>query len=95
MMSSLSGSDSTRALGRPVRRALSLLTLGLLATACTTPAIQKVASGEIPLVLGPPVRDNVTPMEGVLACFADHLASVGDRPVVIGVGDVKDYTGKY
>jgi curli biogenesis system outer membrane secretion channel CsgG len=94
MLSSLIGPDLYGARG-PLRRTASLLTLGLLATACTTPSIQQVAPEEIPLVLGPPVRDNVTPMEGVLACFADHLAAAGERPVVIGVGDVKDYTGKY
>lgn len=68
---------------------------GALLAGCTIPAAQKVAPGELPLVLGPPVRDNVTPMESTLACFADHVASTGNRPIVIGVGDVKDFTGKY
>jgi hypothetical protein len=31
----------------------------------------------------------------VLACYADHIAATRRPPVVIGVGDVKDYTGKY
>ena len=34
-------------------------------------------------------------LEGVLACFADKLAATGRPPVVIAVGDVKDFTGKY
>lgn len=34
-------------------------------------------------------------MEGVLACFADHIASTRRAPVVVAVGDIKDYTGKY
>ena len=54
-----------------------------------------MAPGEIPLVLGPPVRDNMTPLEGVLACFADHIASTGRPPIVVSVGEVRDFTGKY
>lgn len=80
---------------RSARLIGSVLTLSVLLAGCATPAAQQVAPGEVPLVLGPPVRDNVTPMEGVLACFADHVASNGIDPVVIGVGDVKDFTGKY
>jgi curli biogenesis system outer membrane secretion channel CsgG len=79
---------------RPSRH-VAVLTLGLLAAACTTPELQTVAKNEIPLVVGAPVRDNITPMEGVLACFADHVAATQQKPVVIGVGDVKDFTGKY
>jgi curli biogenesis system outer membrane secretion channel CsgG len=74
---------------------MAIVLLSALAAGCTTPPAQKVAPGELPLVLGPPVRDNVTPMDGALACFADHVASTGAAPIVIGVGDVKDFTGKY
>ena len=73
----------------------SILAVSALLAGCTTPDAQQVAAGELPLVIGPPVRDNVTPMEGVLACFADQVASTGQPPIVIGVGDVKDFTGKY
>jgi curli biogenesis system outer membrane secretion channel CsgG len=73
----------------------ALLASAALVSGCTIPAHQQVASGEIPLVIGPPVRDNLTPMEGVLACFADHVAATGKPPIVVSVGDVKDYTGKY
>lgn len=57
--------------------------------------MQKFGPMEAPTVLGPSVRDNVTPMEPVMACFADHVAAAGLAPVVVAVGDVKDYTGKY
>lgn len=76
-------------------RVLAPLPLLALVAACATPATQRVAPGEVPIVLGPAVRDNVTPMEGVMACFADHIASTGQKPFVISVGEVKDYTGKY
>lgn len=66
-----------------------------LASGCTYIPQQRVAPGEVPILLGPSVRDNVTPMEGVLACFADHVAASARAPIVVSVGDVKDYTGKY
>jgi curli biogenesis system outer membrane secretion channel CsgG len=62
---------------------------------CVAAPQQRFAPGEAPVVLGPAVRDNVTPMEAVLACYADHIAATRRAPIVIGVGDVKDYTGKY
>lgn len=62
---------------------------------CATLPTQTFAPGEMPVVQGPAVRDNITPMEGVLACFADGVASTGEPPLVIATGDIKDYTGKY
>ncbi|MEO7470453.1 MAG: CsgG/HfaB family protein [Sphingobium limneticum] len=56
---------------------------------------QRLAPGEVPVPLGPPVRDNRSPMEAALACFGDQLIANGGPSRVIAVGDVKDYTGKY
>lgn len=56
---------------------------------------QRLGAGEVPTPLGPPVRDNRSPMEAALACFGDQLAASGAPHRVIAVGDVKDYTGKY
>lgn len=56
---------------------------------------QRLAPGEVPTPLGPPVRDNRSPMEAALACFGDQLTANGGPRRVIAVGDVKDYTGKY
>jgi curli biogenesis system outer membrane secretion channel CsgG len=65
-------------------------------TACTTiPSMQKLAPNETPILVGPAVRDNRTPLEASLACFADEVTRSGRPAVVIGVGDIKDYTGKY
>jgi hypothetical protein len=80
------------------RRAVFLaapLAGALVLAGCTSAPQQRFAPNEAPVVLGPSVRDNVTPMEPVLACFADHIAATRRPEVVIGVGDVKDYTGKY
>ncbi|NVM92531.1 curli biogenesis system outer membrane secretion channel CsgG [Variovorax sp. SG517] len=73
--------------------AAAVATLAL--AGCVSAPQQRFAPNEAPVVLGPAVRDNVTPMEAVLACYADHIAATRRPPVIIGVGDVKDYTGKY
>jgi curli biogenesis system outer membrane secretion channel CsgG/outer membrane protein OmpA-like peptidoglycan-associated protein len=56
---------------------------------------QRLASGEVPTLLGPSVRDNRTPMEGALACYGDYVMASTAKRIVIAVGDVKDFTGKY
>ncbi len=53
-----------------------------------------MAAGEVLQVIGPAARDNRTPMDAVFACYGDGLPVKGRAPV-IGVGDVKDYTGKF
>ncbi len=82
-------------------RARGAMTIGLMASlsACASTLqnvqTQRVAPGEMPIQIGSVVRDNVTPMEGALACFARALSANARRPLVIGVGDVKDFTGRY
>ena len=81
-----------------VRTAITLTMMSsLMACSSTLQHVEKqrVAKGEMPIQLGSVVRDNVTPMESALACFAQSLSSAGRPPLVIGVGDVKDYTGRY
>jgi len=73
--------------------------LGGTASGCTSLGsgfeAQRVAPGEVPMALGSPVRDNRSPMEAALACFGDQLTATGGKPIVVGVGEVRDYTGKY
>lgn len=69
-----------------------------LLSGCSTPMNlnrQVVAPGEAPVLMGTPVRSNVTPLEGSLACLARKLGTSGQPPLVIGVGDIKDFTGRY
>jgi hypothetical protein len=91
--------EKTQVLGpTPLLRRLRvavLLALPLGLTACGTLEQQLMKTGEVPMTRGAPVRDNVTPMDAPLVCFADRLAASRRPPVVIAVGDVKDYTGKY
>lgn len=84
----------TRSPARPPALAV-LVAAALFLTGCVAVPQQRIAEGEAPTVLGPAVRDNITPLEPVLACYADHIAASGRQPIVISVGDVKDYTGKY
>ncbi len=79
-------------------RALRVAGAALLATslsACVSMHQQRLAPGEEPTLIGPAVRDNRTPMDGALACLAAGIAARGKPPLVIAVGDVRDYTGKY
>jgi curli biogenesis system outer membrane secretion channel CsgG len=77
--------------------AIAFMAFGVSGCAVLHPglATQRLAPGEVPTPLGPPVRDNRSPMEAALACFGDQLTAKGGPSRVIAVGDVKDYTGKY
>ncbi|MDP9607403.1 UNVERIFIED_ORG: curli biogenesis system outer membrane secretion channel CsgG [Variovorax paradoxus] len=88
---------SIRALprGKAASRGLAAAAAVMSLAGCVTAPQQQMAPKEAPVVLGPAVRQNVTPMEAVLACFGDHVAATQRPPFVITVGDVKDYTGKY
>lgn len=84
----------------PKRGAVGVL--GALAalqlSACTTPLgidRQVVAPGEAPVVIGAPVRNNLTPLEASFACMAETLRTSRRPPLVIAVGEVRDYSGRY
>lgn len=76
-------------------RVAGLSLLALLLPGCASMHGERLAPGEAKVLVGPAVRDNRTPMDGALQCFAGHMAARGTRPLVIAVGDVRDYTGKY
>lgn len=82
-------------LARAAATAAFLSTLAGCSVATIGVKTQRIAPGEVPMQLGTPVRSNVTPMEASLACFAKSLAASGRRPMVIGVGEIKDFTGRY
>ncbi|GAA0308533.1 hypothetical protein GCM10009087_18190 [Sphingomonas oligophenolica] len=72
---------------------VSLLAVGL--SGCVHLHQARLGAGEEPTLIGPAVRDNRTPMDPALSCLASDIAATHKRPVLIGVGDVRDYTGKY
>ncbi|MET0209764.1 MAG: CsgG/HfaB family protein [Burkholderiaceae bacterium] len=86
---------NTSFLNRAVRRGLASAAAVAALGGCVMVPQQKMAPLEAPVVIGPAVRENVTPMEAVLACFGDHVAATQRPALVVSVGDVKDYTGKY
>ena len=72
---------------------VSLVALAL--PGCVSMQQQRLTAGEEPVLIGPAVRDNRTPMDPPLACLARQIGAGNHRPLVIAVGDVRDYTGKY
>lgn len=76
-------------------KAISVLVASatLALTGCASISHEKQGPKEAPVVVGPPVRDNFTPLRNAYACYKEQIASI--KPIGIGVGDVKDYTGKY
>ena len=68
---------------------LAALSLG----ACADIHHTTVSEGEAPVVLGPAVRNNVTPLNDAYACYATKLAQ-NNVHISIGVSDIRDYTGK-
>ncbi|MDZ7808917.1 MAG: CsgG/HfaB family protein [Arhodomonas sp.] len=59
--------------------------------------LQAPRGGALPVVSGPPVTENTTPLYNAFACMSDRLkGSYGDEaPPRVAVGNVKDYTGKF
>jgi curli biogenesis system outer membrane secretion channel CsgG len=74
-----------------LRVAASLATLSL--AACADIHHTKVGEGEAPVVLGPAVRNNITPLNEAYACYATKLAQ-NNVHISVGVSDIRDYTGK-
>lgn len=72
------------------------VTLGLMFLGgCADIGLQQMAPDEAPVVVGPAVRANTTPMEGAFSCLADQIRRANRPRLAVAVGDVKDYTGRY
>ena len=79
----------------PILLTLQVFCLGGCSLSTIGVQTQQIAPGEAPMQIGTPVRNNVTPMEAALGCYARSLAASGRAPLVIGVGEIKDFTGRY
>ncbi len=75
-------------------RFTAVAALAVSLTACASIRTEQLAAGEAAQAAGPPVRDNRTPMDPVFACYTAALSAKA-KPPVIGVGEVRDYTGKF
>jgi len=80
---------------RSSRAAIALLVAATTLSGCASLTSLKLGAGEAPTPIGPPARDNRTPMDPALACLSAQLAARPVRAPIIAVGDVRDYTGKY
>jgi curli biogenesis system outer membrane secretion channel CsgG len=76
-------------------RALVPLLVASALSGCIGMTQQRFAPGEEPVLVGPAARDNRTPMDPAFACFGPRLSAGQPRKLVIAVGDVRDFTGKY
>ena len=85
---------SRRSAGTRARAACASV-VAVALTGCVQLHQSRLGPGEEPVLVGPAVRDNRTPMDPALACLAGSIGAARARPLVIGVGDVRDYTGKY
>ncbi len=86
----MQGNKGFAAIG--IRAALagaSMLAIG----ACADISHTFIGEGEAPVVFGPAVRNNVTPLDEAYACYGEKLRQSGVS-LSIGVSDIRDYTGK-
>ena len=80
--------------GRQAGARIAITAALLMATAgCADISHTFIGEGEAPVVFGPAVRNNVTPLESAYVCYGDKLQQSG-VDLSIGVSDIRDYTGK-
>lgn len=86
---------------RNIVPAAAVLAMAMAVSGCTpllggaTTKFDRLGPGEAPVVIGPPVRDNFTPMNPALACLSEQITQANQPKLTIGVDDIKDYTGQY
>jgi curli biogenesis system outer membrane secretion channel CsgG len=79
-----------------VLRATLLLTATLVASACVmSEGMVTRAEGEVPILSGPPVTRNTTPLDPAFMCLSERIRQSNRRGNRIAVGEVRDLTGKY
>lgn len=76
------------------QRGLALL-LALLLAGCSHLPSTRRAEDQLPQLVGPRVTRNTTPLEPAFACMETALRQASAARMKIGVGQVRDYTGKF
>lgn len=79
----------------PLRPGLPMLSAFLLAGCLATGEGVVRADGEAPMLSGPPVTRNTTPVDVAFACLSEQIQAGNRRGLRITSGDVRDLTGKY
>lgn len=77
------------------RNLTAIALMGSLLAGCANISLKQMAPDEAPVVMGPAVRANRTPLENAFVCYGNLLREKRAPRLAIAVGDVKDYTGKY
>lgn len=74
---------------------MSVMCIPLMMMGCASVKMQILAKGEAPVVVGPAVRDNITPLDSAMTCYNTKLATkLAGKKLQVAVGEIKDYTGK-
>ncbi|NKC33395.1 CsgG/HfaB family protein [Falsiroseomonas selenitidurans] len=74
-------------------RGTLLVAVALSLGACAEQTMRRQTPEGAPLLQGPAVGGNGTPLDTAFTCYADRLAE-RPAPIAIGVGEVRDFTGK-
>lgn len=78
-----------------MRKLMSVMCIPLMMMGCASVKMQILAKGEAPVVVGPAVRDNITPLDSAMTCYNTKLATkLAGKKLQVAVGEIKDYTGK-
>lgn len=67
----------------------------LVISGCANISTERNHPDEAPVVTGPPVTDNITPMQEAFQCMGQRVRETNRPPLKMSVGNVKDYTGKF
>lgn len=77
------------------RHAAVAVALAALLAGCSTVSSTQRATDQLPQLVGPRVTRNSTPMEPAFVCMEQALRRDASQRLKIGVGQVRDYTGKF
>lgn len=85
---------------RLLRGAAAVCGAAMLVTGCADFGFRRPGPESAPVLTGPAITSNATPLESVFSCYRDDLLRSGrntrspEGPMAISVGEVRDYTGK-
>jgi len=68
--------------------------LGLTLAACQDTTLRRQAPESAPILQGPAVSGNGTPLDTAFVCVRDRMAERRMPQLAVGVGEVRDFTGK-
>lgn len=78
----------------PLSASLVLAASALTLFGCADTTLRRVAPESAPVLQGPAVSGNGSPLDSSFACFRDRMLERPSGPLAVGVGEVRDFTGK-